>query len=58
LATRTSLNALDPLRRISDATLDRIKQELPRAGAVGALTIFDVGQGEAIGLTGGGHVSC
>ncbi|MCP3414240.1 hypothetical protein NLM16_09020 [Bradyrhizobium brasilense] len=58
LATRTSLNALDPLRRISDATLNQIKRELPRAGAVGALTVFDVGQGEAIGMTGGGHVGC
>ncbi|MEY9120624.1 hypothetical protein [Bradyrhizobium yuanmingense] len=58
LATRTSLNTLDPLRRISDATLNRIGQELPRTNAIGALTVFDVGQGEAIGLTGGGHVSC
>lgn len=58
LATRKSLNRLDPLRRINDAPLDLIKRALPGPGAVGALTVFDVGQGEAIGLTGGGHVAC
>jgi hypothetical protein len=55
---RQILNDLDPLRDRLDSTLDEIGRQLPISRGKEYLAVYDVGQGEAVGLVQNRTVRC
>jgi hypothetical protein len=58
LGIRQILNDLDALRNQRDATLDEIEYQLSTSDEIEYVAVYDVGQGEAIGLVHKDKVAC